>query len=183
MTERSTERSSQRRDARRVSVGEAAALLGVSKDAVRMRIRRGTLRAEKAEGRVYVWLTEDLNADLNADHNSVQLQAEVEALLREKDARLQEFQEQVYHFRQVLAEERDARRRADTIIAQLTQANAALAARLPELPPSSSQEPSQLPVTDAEEPERAEPHPSPEGAPKAAQEERRSSWWSRLFGG
>ena len=37
-----------------------------------------------------------------------------------------------------LAEERDARRRkADTIIAQLTQANAALAARVPELEASS----------------------------------------------
>jgi excisionase family DNA binding protein len=181
MTERSTERSSQRRDARRVSVGEAAALLGVSKDAVRMRIRRGTLRAEKAEGRVYVWLAEDLNADLNADHNSVQLQAEVEALLREKDARLQEFHEQVHHFRQILAEERDARRRADTIIAQLTQANAALAARVPELPPASSQEPSQLPGTDGGEPERTEARASTEEPQEPAQEEQRS-WWRRIFG-
>jgi excisionase family DNA binding protein len=58
-----TERSSGRRDARRVTVGEAAALLGISKEAVRMRIRRGTLRSEKTDDRVYVWLDDDLNAD------------------------------------------------------------------------------------------------------------------------
>jgi excisionase family DNA binding protein len=154
-------------------VGEAAALLGVSKDAVRMRIRRGTLRAEKAEGRVYVWLTEDLNADLNADHNSVQLQAEVEALLREKDARLQEFQEQVYHFRQVLAEERDARRRADTIIAQLTQANATLATRIPEL--EAPRDAPGAPGTAAE----ATPS-EPSGGAREAVVAR--SWWREFFG-
>jgi excisionase family DNA binding protein len=39
-------------------LSEAATLLGVSKDAVRMRVKRGTLRSEKgADGRVYVWVT------------------------------------------------------------------------------------------------------------------------------
>jgi hypothetical protein len=37
--------------------------------------------------------------------------------------------------REQLAEEREARRRADTIIAQLTQANATLARRVPEIEP------------------------------------------------
>ena len=40
-----------------------------------------------------------------------------------------------------LSEEREARRRADTIIAQVTQANATLAARVPEL--EAAQEPSE----------------------------------------
>jgi DNA-directed RNA polymerase specialized sigma24 family protein len=36
---------------------QAATLLGISKDAVRQRIRRGTLRSGKGEdGRVYVYL-------------------------------------------------------------------------------------------------------------------------------
>ncbi len=84
-----TERSSQRRDARRVTVGEAAALLGISKEAVRMRIRRGTLRSEKSDDRVYVWLDEDLGANQDdvqhADQGAAyrelieQLRAEVEA--------------------------------------------------------------------------------------------------------
>lgn len=84
-----TERSSQRRDARRVTVGEAAALLGISKEAVRMRIRRGTLRSEKSDDRVYVWLDEDLGANQGDVHHAdqgaayreliEQLRAEVEA--------------------------------------------------------------------------------------------------------
>jgi excisionase family DNA binding protein len=129
VTEQDTEQSSVRRGVRCVSVEEAATMLGVSKDAVRMRIRHGTLRAERVEGRVYVWLDKDVNADLHADQYSATLQAEADALLREKAERLQELREQVHYFRHILAEERDARRRADTIIAQLTQANAALAAR------------------------------------------------------
>jgi hypothetical protein len=39
----------ERRSERRVHLSEAAALLGVSKDAVRMRVKRGTLRSEKGE--------------------------------------------------------------------------------------------------------------------------------------
>jgi excisionase family DNA binding protein len=84
-----TERSSQRRDARRVTVGEAAALLGISKEAVRMRIRRGTLRSEKTDDRVYVWLDDDVDADQDAVHHAdqdaayreliAQLRSEVEA--------------------------------------------------------------------------------------------------------
>jgi len=50
-----------------VSVAEAAELLGISKDAVRMRIRRGTLRSERAGGRVHVWVDTDQGADQNAD--------------------------------------------------------------------------------------------------------------------
>ncbi len=49
------------------------------------------------------------------------------------DALLVGLQDQVSYLRSVLREERDARRRADTIIAQLTRANAALAQRVPEL--------------------------------------------------
>jgi hypothetical protein len=48
----------ERRPERRVHLSDAAELLGVSKDAVRMRVKRGTLRSEKGEdGRVYVWRT------------------------------------------------------------------------------------------------------------------------------
>jgi hypothetical protein len=41
----------------RVPLRQATTLLGISKNAVRQRIRRGTLRSEKGEdGRVYVYL-------------------------------------------------------------------------------------------------------------------------------
>src|SRR5215212_3576006 len=45
------------RRARRIPLREAADVLGISKDAVRQRIRRRTLQADKGEdGRVYVYL-------------------------------------------------------------------------------------------------------------------------------
>jgi hypothetical protein len=45
----------ERRSERRMHLSEAANLLGVSKDAVRMRVKRGMPRSEKGEdGRVYV---------------------------------------------------------------------------------------------------------------------------------
>jgi predicted transcriptional regulator len=40
----------------RLSVAEAAELLGISTEAVRMRIKRGQLDCEKQRGRVFVWL-------------------------------------------------------------------------------------------------------------------------------
>jgi len=76
-------------------------------------------------------------------------------------------QDQIDYLRDQLAEEREARRRADTIIAQLTQANATLAGRVPELeaPESSSvgSEGDQI----REEPEG----PTPQ-----------RPWWRRWFG-
>ncbi len=41
---------------RGVTVSEAAQALGITQEAVRMRIKRGTLRSEKRAGRVYVLL-------------------------------------------------------------------------------------------------------------------------------
>ncbi len=127
----------------RLNAQEAAEALGISVDAVRMRSRWGTLDSEHENGRLYVWL--------DADSSNIHPQGQVEALLQEKNARVEELREQVHHFREILAEERDARRRADTTIAQLTQANAALAQRVPELETPS--EPPGGPETAAEEPE------------------------------
>jgi len=76
-----------------------------------------------------------------------------------------------------LDEERESRRRADTIIAQLTQANAALAARVPELePPREQPEASE---TAEEQQGRGEPHPDAPGAQEGTQR----PWWRRVFGG
>jgi hypothetical protein len=59
-----TDHRGERRTERRVHLSEAASLLGVSKDAVRMRVKRGTLRSEKgADGRVYVWVNDNPDAD------------------------------------------------------------------------------------------------------------------------
>ena len=140
----------------RLNAQEAAEALGISVDAVRMRSRRGTLDSEHENGRLYVWL--------DADSSNVHSQGQVEALLQEKNKRIGELREQVHHLREILAEERDARRRADTILAQLTQTNAALAQRVPELLEAPSER-TGGPETAAEEPEGSAPpgHRRPPG--------------------
>jgi hypothetical protein len=104
-----------------VDVGEAARGLGISTDAVRKRISRGSLRSERQDGAVVVWLDSDGTGESDALKYSAH------------EEMIEELREQVRYLRSSLQEERDARRRADTIIAQLTQANATLAARIPEL--------------------------------------------------
>ncbi len=117
----------------RFTVPEAAAVLGISPEAVRARIHRGTLHKEKAPGgTVYVRLDDDQSkSNGSSPDDKTPDQSTMEEVLRE----------QVAYLREQLDREREARteerRRQDTIIAQLTQANAALARRVPELPPSS----------------------------------------------
>ena len=65
---------------------------------------------------MYVYL------DLSQDMSQPESQEHHEALV-------EELRERAHYLRSVLNEERDARRRVDMIIAQLTRANAALAAR------------------------------------------------------
>lgn len=154
MTERET--------SRRLTVQEAAEVLGTSVDAVRMRVRRGTLHAEKeVDGRVYVRL------DSDSSETKHQLDGEPTALISAKDETIRVLSEQ-------LGSERDARRRADTIIAQLTQANASLAARVPEL-----DAPAESPSEWAADEEAAR-----EDASMSTRSDRqRQGWWRRVFGG
>jgi hypothetical protein len=53
-----TNRTGEHTPARRVTVPDAAALLGLSEDAVRSRLKRGTLRTEKGDnGTIFVVLS------------------------------------------------------------------------------------------------------------------------------
>ncbi len=76
--------------ARRVTVSEAAGLLGITPEAVRMRIKRGTLTSERRDGRVFVLLGPDRPTEHTTertdptDHRDrdeliAQLRSEVEA--------------------------------------------------------------------------------------------------------
>jgi hypothetical protein len=81
---------------RRVTVREAAILLGVSEGAIRKRVDRGTLEHDKGEGgRVYVYLPNgvDNGVDVSTTHESNTLISEMrsridflEEELRRKDA-------------------------------------------------------------------------------------------------
>ncbi len=151
-------------------MAEAANALGVTRDAIHKRIRRGSIQHEKGDdGRFYVYIdTSTTGFDTYIDESKDESKGEV--LKRLLDSQ----QEQIEFLRAQLAEEQEARRRADTIIAQLTQANATLAARMPELEAAPGERES-----------RTEPA-EPSGGVEVPQESGQGSerpWWRRWFGG
>jgi hypothetical protein len=180
----------------RVSVEEAATLLGIEKDSVKKRVQRGKLRSEKdASGQVWVYLDRSETVRDQSQRRSETARDELVGELRDR----------VRSLERRLDEERESRRRADTIIAQLTQANAALAARVPELE-APQEGPGSL-ATAAEDPEGAEPHLATGEAQVATQHQQaqrptegvehdastlrewsgdvegtRRPWWRRVFG-
>ena len=151
---------------RRATVREAAKLLGISPEAVRARIRRGTLQKDKGpDGTVFVRLNAEQTrydddrssdeSDVGADH--MRLVATLE--------------EEVSFLRAELVTRNEELRRKDHIIAALTE-------RIPEL--EAPREPvaggTERPVTTPEEFSRA--HAPPESVHPVE----RPSWWRRFFG-
>ena len=146
----------------RLTVSEAASALGISAEAIRQRIKRGTLITEKdAEGTVLVLLDPDrtrTNDDSTTDRTT-------DLLLMQ--AHLDSMAEQVSYLKAVIQTRDEELRRKDHIIAALTE-------RIPELEPA--REPRDGPTEASEEPgggKRATPEP---------EESTQRSWWRRLFG-
>ena len=101
-----------------VPIAEAARVLGIAPEAVRKRVRRGTIRAHKVDGQWYVVLPE---RDAPPDNRPATGQDHYRELV---DA----LRDEVSWLRQELAVRTAELERKDHIIAALTQ-------RLPELPP------------------------------------------------
>ena len=147
-----------------VDVREAARELGISTDAVRKRVARGSLESNRPDNNVLVWLGDgwpEAGGEAQVDSGAM----------------VEKLREQVHYLRSILNEEGESRRRADTILAQLTQANAALAARVPDL--KAPREPPGAPESAADEPQgRRGPTPDAGGAQEAAEhtEDRRGLW-------
>ncbi len=165
-------------DRRRLTVPEAAAALGVTVDAVRGRIRRGKLEAEHDKGAVYVWIDAPEEADSRGPSSTSQ------GLSADQSERVEDLREQVAYLREQLDREREARteerRRHDTIIAQLSAANAEQARTIRAIEaPATQEEPPEAAETVEEEPERAEPRSGTLGPQTALQ---RRSLWRRLLG-
>ncbi len=155
----------------RLSVAEAAEALGVTRDAIHKRIRRGTVEYEKGEdGRFYVYVdTSTLELDQSADKSKDESKVEVLE-------RLIEGQEDRIAFLEREMERRgDETARLHQIVAGLTQANARLASRVPEL--EAPTEAPGAPETVEEVPERVEPRPTPAGPRAGAQK----PFWRRLL--
>jgi excisionase family DNA binding protein len=139
----------------RVTVQDAARLLGISEGAVRARIHRGTLETERDGGTVYVRIDAE---DTPKERTE---QTELVQALREHNTTLE---------RQLNAE-REASAELRRIIAALTQ-------RIPELE-APRQEPPESPIEATEQPGRVEPQTPLEGAREGAER----PWWRRMFGG
>jgi hypothetical protein len=132
----------------------AADALGITVDAVRMRVRRGSLDSEKgADGRVYVRLDTDEDAD--ESKRSVEAKDEAISMLREQ-----------------LEAERDANRENRRIIAGLLS-------RIPELTAREASEDHAHRDTTADG--RVTTPGEEGGEPENAGERR--SWWRRLLAG
>lgn len=150
----------------RVTVEEAAGLLGIEKESVRKRVYRGQLQADKeADGTLRVYLDSTDN---------VQGQSTDEVHGHEsngvKDELLASLQDQIDYLR------RESERK-DSIIMQMAQANTALAARVPEL---------EAPQGPPGEPEGVDGGLEA-GQDRTARQEppelERRPWWRRIFGG
>jgi hypothetical protein len=146
---------------RRVTLTEAAQVLGVSKEAVRKRVSRGTLPSDVGEdGRRYVYL--DAVGDAGPP-GGLHGETWPPGGIHRHDAR----DELISTLRDQLEAEREANRENRRIIA-------ALASRIPEIEP---------PRDEREPPESASEEPASTSPPEQQEPTSRPSWWRRLFGG
>ena len=142
---------------RRVTMADAAQVLGISKEAVRKRVQRGTLRSEVGEdGRRYVYLDAGRDDGQTNDSNRIVDSDPRDDLIA------------------TLKEQLEAERNAH---AETRRIAYALAQRVPEL--EAAQEPREPPQTSAEDPGGAEPRPPAERAQEGAER----SWLYRFFFG
>ncbi len=162
---------------RRVSVEEAAKLLGITANAVRKRIERGTLRSEREGDTRYVLLDADMPRHAASMPTGMpgdqilmveRLESEIaflRDLLRGRDEELRRERE---------ARE-EAERRRDTIIMRMAE-------RLPELSLVPPQEPhdERNPAMDIAT-EGVDEDGGADSGGGAQDGSRRRSWWRRLF--
>jgi hypothetical protein len=149
----------------RMTVPEAAGILGVSEDAVRSRLKRGTLRKEKGQdGTVFVVMDSDGPADLSTTHDDQPMTDLTTGQAPDQAALVEVVRDQVAFLREQLNEEREANRENRRIIAGLVQ-------RVPELEAREAR------------PETAMQEATKGNAPASPEPKQRRSWLYRFFFG
>ena len=155
-----------------MDVAEAARELGISTDAVRKRIARGSLESARENGTVRVWLDDggtEAGREAKVDGGPL-----VESL-----------RDQVAYLREIVATRDEEIRRRDVIISQLTQ-------RIPEIeaaPEQRQPQPAQQEPAEAREEAAQQPAPRkvrvgyPPSDTEAQTGSERAPWWRRWFGG
>jgi len=154
----------------RVTVAQAAEILGVTVEAIRGRIKRGTLEHERHSGTVYVLLDADQSTNRSRpdiDQTADRLQSDSAALISAKD-------ETITTLRDQLEAERQAHAEARRIIAGLVERIPAIAA------PAETPEASE---TSEQQQGRGQPHSDRVESPAAVHRSTGRSLWRRIFGG
>jgi excisionase family DNA binding protein len=147
----------------RVTVEEAAKLLGLSGNAVRKRLERGTLKSEKIDGIRFVLLDTDMSQHVNDMLHDTPGDI---SLMQEH---LDSMREQIAYLKDVIAKRDEEIRRRDHLLAAALE-------RIPAIEPPDmpSPEPQESPETVTEESSRDDDVPP---------EQEKRSWWRMLFGG
>ena len=148
----------------RYAVMEAAHILGVGTDAVRKRVQRNTIKHERIDGTVYVWL--DIDEPEHDDSGEGHDQRRDGGMTREL---ADSYREQVDAYRDQVEFLRRELERKDAILMTMAQ-------RIPEL--ETAREPAPEPREEPETPTEREGRDD-----EAPQDTERRSWWRRVFGG
>lgn len=151
-----------------MSVREAAQLLGISSDGVRMRIKRGSMESERdEEGHIWVWAdTPSQEPNSSGEHNSV----EVESL-----------REQVTYLRSVIDQRDEELQRAHQLLGESLSQLRALNAPAREAPQDIEEsQPSEESLQREESSDEARTPTEDTGEPQTASQR---PWWKRIFGG
>jgi hypothetical protein len=149
----------------RVTVAEAAQLLGLSAEAVRSRVQRGTVKSTKVGNTVYVLLDEPAQMRPNADEDTARTGAQAHTNSDQTEF-IASMQDQIDTLKRELEDRKEEARRKDAILMTLAQ-------RVPEL--EAAPEPRESPQTSSEQ------HGSVSVATDAETAEK-PSWWRRFFG-
>jgi hypothetical protein len=150
----------------KVTVAEAAKLLGISADGVRMRVRRGTIDHEKDEtGRLLVYVDE---AEL--ERNEAQ-DTSVDAYLTLLQEQIEQLRNDVTDWKEQLREEREANRENRRL----------LLAALERLPPAL-EAPEEASSEATEGRQSASERSSQGRTPEEEQSPQKRSWWREFLG-
>jgi hypothetical protein len=148
-----------------LDVNSAAEELGISTDAVRKRIARGSLASDRPDGNVLVWLDDGGT------------QAGREDKVEGDGALVEALQDQVTYLREQLDIRTEELREHRRLLAGLIE-------RVPELDaPADTSASTESREADAQEPAKAAPSTVPRpGGVQAKNGSERVPWWRRMFG-
>jgi excisionase family DNA binding protein len=167
MAEDATSGSSGHPATRRVSVDQAARALGLSVDAVRKRVQRGTIPHEKdGAGRVRIILDGPDIASTLRDESPDTTGQPPDALIAAKDETIGELRDRVEALERQLDARQEEIRRRDILLANLVE-------RVPQL---------EAPQAPRDAPRAAGGGAEGQEGPFAEEDRPERSWWRRWFG-